>query len=314
LSALALLFDSVLALALPVVAWRALASRTLFQGVVVFISFGLLLSLWWVRMGAIDVALAEAALGAGFTGALLLDALVRLRLRSALRAQARLWARALRLALVAGLAGALAAVLLGLQGPLQRPQGDKVASSLEATGVENPVTAVLLNFRAWDTLLEIAVVLMAAIGAWSLLPPGIPAPTRLRRAGPVLPALARVLIPIMVLVAAYILVTGTSTSGGAFQASALLAGAGVVLWAAGQKLPLHRDRPDLRAGLALGLVVFLGVAVGMMAAGRNLLQYPPRWAYALTLVIEVALLVSVALVLSVLFIGARLPQGEEEPG
>ncbi len=51
----------------------------LFRAIVLFIAFGLLMALAWVRLDAPDVALAEAAIGAGLTGALLLGALARLR-------------------------------------------------------------------------------------------------------------------------------------------------------------------------------------------------------------------------------------------
>lgn len=71
-------FDIVLGLTLLWVAWRALASEDLFRGVVLFIAFGLLMALAWVRLNATDVALAEAAIGAGLTGALLLSALAKL--------------------------------------------------------------------------------------------------------------------------------------------------------------------------------------------------------------------------------------------
>jgi energy-converting hydrogenase B subunit D len=69
------LFDGLLVSALVWLAWHALASVDLFKAVVLFIAFGLLMALAWVRLEAPDVALAEAAIGAGFTGALLLDAL-----------------------------------------------------------------------------------------------------------------------------------------------------------------------------------------------------------------------------------------------
>ena len=75
---LQLVFDTVLGFALLWLAWRALASPDLFRAIVLFIAFGLLMSLAWVRLDATDVALAEAAIGAGLTGALLLAALVRL--------------------------------------------------------------------------------------------------------------------------------------------------------------------------------------------------------------------------------------------
>jgi len=72
-------FDLLLALALLLTAWRALASPELFRAVVLFIVFGLLMALAWARLAAPDIALAEAAIGAGLTGALLLDAVGHLR-------------------------------------------------------------------------------------------------------------------------------------------------------------------------------------------------------------------------------------------
>ena len=76
---LAFVLDLPLALALVWVAWRALTVADLFRGIVLFIVFGLLMSLAWVRLGAPDLALAEAAIGAGLTGALLYDAYGQLR-------------------------------------------------------------------------------------------------------------------------------------------------------------------------------------------------------------------------------------------
>ncbi|MCF6354618.1 MAG: DUF4040 domain-containing protein [Candidatus Polarisedimenticolaceae bacterium] len=75
-------FDTLLGLALLWLAWRALASPDLFKAIVLFITFGLLMVLAWVRLDAPDVALAEAAIGTGLTGALLLAALTRLNSKS----------------------------------------------------------------------------------------------------------------------------------------------------------------------------------------------------------------------------------------
>lgn len=68
------ILDGLIVLTLLWLAWRALASDDLFKGIVLFIAFGLVLSLAWLRLRAPDVALAEAAIGAGLTGALLLSA------------------------------------------------------------------------------------------------------------------------------------------------------------------------------------------------------------------------------------------------
>ena len=78
ITALQWLFDGTLVLALLWLAWRALSSPDLFTAIVLFIAFGLMMALAWVRLQAPDIALAEAAIGAGLTGALLLAALARL--------------------------------------------------------------------------------------------------------------------------------------------------------------------------------------------------------------------------------------------
>jgi len=75
----ALAFDLLLVAALLWSAARALTTADVFRAVVLFIVFGLLMALAWTRLGAPDIALAEAAIGAGLTGALLLDAVGHLR-------------------------------------------------------------------------------------------------------------------------------------------------------------------------------------------------------------------------------------------
>jgi len=75
---LAWAFDLFLGLGLLWLAWRALACPDLFKAIVLFVAFGLFMALAWVRLEAPDVALAEAAIGAGLTGALLMAALARL--------------------------------------------------------------------------------------------------------------------------------------------------------------------------------------------------------------------------------------------
>lgn len=74
-----ILFDVGLVFTIVWLAVRALAEVKMFKSVVLFIAFGLLTALAWVRLAAPDIALAEAAIGAGITGALLLDAVGHLR-------------------------------------------------------------------------------------------------------------------------------------------------------------------------------------------------------------------------------------------
>jgi uncharacterized MnhB-related membrane protein len=67
-------FDLLIVLALLWSAWRTLTTARLDRAIVLFIAFGLLMALAWARLSAPDIGLAEAAIGAGLTGALLLDA------------------------------------------------------------------------------------------------------------------------------------------------------------------------------------------------------------------------------------------------
>jgi uncharacterized MnhB-related membrane protein len=70
--------DVVLCGSLVWLAIQTLATPDLFKASVMFIVFGLLLALVWARLEAPDIALAEAAIGAGLTGALLLTAVASL--------------------------------------------------------------------------------------------------------------------------------------------------------------------------------------------------------------------------------------------
>lgn len=71
-------FDLLLAGALAAAAWGALSARTMVRAVMVFLAFGVLMVIAWVRLRAPDLGLAEAAIGMGVTGVLLLDALAGL--------------------------------------------------------------------------------------------------------------------------------------------------------------------------------------------------------------------------------------------
>ena len=65
-------FDMLLAGGVLMLAWLSLNTQNIFKSIVLFISLGLFVTLIWARLNAWDVAMAEAAIGAGLTGALLL--------------------------------------------------------------------------------------------------------------------------------------------------------------------------------------------------------------------------------------------------
>ena len=74
-----LVVDLVLVSGVLVLGWSTLRATELFRGCVLFIAFGLVMALIWARLRAPDIALAEAAIGSGITGALLLGAIRRLQ-------------------------------------------------------------------------------------------------------------------------------------------------------------------------------------------------------------------------------------------
>jgi multisubunit Na+/H+ antiporter MnhB subunit len=205
-------------------------------------------------------------------------------------------------ALVLSLASAFVFLLAGAMlelGPAAIDLRAPVAAHLAESGVTHPVTAVLLNYRGYDTLLEIAVLLLALLAILAVVGE---APVSPSRAGhPVLQALARLAVPLMIVVAVYLLWAGAFRPGGAFQAGAVLAAAAVLLHLVGLQPGWSQLRLRLRIGLAAGFALFLAVAAGLLTQG-SLLQYPPAAAGALILLIESGLTVSLALILAGLFL------------
>ncbi len=186
-----------------------------------------------------------------------------------------------------------------------------VASQMDSSGVSHPVTAVLLNFRGYDTLLEIAVLLLALLGVWSFAMKDDAPVTPDIVAGPVLMALFRVLIPVMIVVAGYLLWVGGHAPGGAFQAGSVLAAAGVLALLCGQRFEGRFAELALRIGLVLGVAMFVAVAVAVMLGGAKLLQYPVEWAGGLILLIEAAAMLSIGITLVALFAGAKRSPGQQ---
>lgn len=303
-------FDALLGSGLLWLAWRALASPNLFKAIVLFVAFGLLMALAWARLDAPDIALAEAAIGAGLTGALLLAALARLRTTERNEGAAAEGGTAIRrarwlpLVVLLPVAAGLGYAVLSLP-PEAAGLRAEVAANLETSGVSNPVTAVLLNFRGYDTLLELVVLLLALLGVLSL------GGTPLRHEaapGPVLDTLSRILAPVLILVAAYLLWVGAHAPGGAFQAGSVLGAAGVLLLLAGWRPPVGLTALPLRLVLVAGPSAFVAVAVVALLIGGQMLEYPSAQAGVLILALETASVFFIGATLATLFLG-----GEERP-
>jgi len=299
-------FDALLCLALLWVAWRTVTTQGLFASSVLFMIFGLLMATAWARLGAPDVALAEAAIGAGITGALLLGACkAKLSEAGALRARPA----APRPAMPRPLAGALSVVVGGVLAWLtiavrDAPTPVSTAAAAEAADhfLGNPVSMVLLDLRAHDTLMEMLVLLLACVAsralAWrSGLPPPFTADSGQQAGAP----LVMIMTPFLMAVALYLLWAGGHAPGGAFQAGALLAALGIMYQLTGGLQATDHTSAAVRALLVIGLLAFSLLAwLGLAWAGVPF-GYPARGGAALALVIELAMMLSIAVGLVLLF-------------
>lgn len=303
------MFDALLALAATSMATFVIAARAPFAAVIGFITLGLLLALVWMRLEAPDVALAEAAIGGGATGVLLIGATAILHPACvgdvSDRAGHALALVAAGLSLV--VATGLAAVVLNLPtpAPTLAPQA---AANLAATGLGNPVTAVLLGFRAQDTFLEVVALLLALTGVWSLAHDdawgGVPGRSRHGISGTPLDLFARILPPVGIVIGIHVIWTGSDAPGGEFQGCTLLASMWVLLMLAGIVEPPAIGRRWLRRVLTAGPATFLAIGLAGLALEGGFLAYPEGWAKPLILTIEIALVPMIVVTVAMLIAGS----------
>lgn len=188
----------------------------------------------------------------------------------------------------------------------------EVANRLAASGVDNSVTAVLLNFRGYDTMLEVMVFLLGAITIWSI--GHAPFPPKIQDTSPIQTAAVRLLAPFVCIIGGYLVWQGASHTGGAFQGGAVLS-AGLVLLLISDFLGVQRVKSlPLRLGFTLGPLVFVGMALWGIIDGGSFLSFAPYQAGALLLLLEAACAVSIGLTLAAFFAGGRpLDDLREEP-
>ena len=283
-----------------------IAVRKAFAAVIGFVVYGLLLSIAWVRLSAVDVALTEAAIGGGMTGMLMLGAVARLRLAEGDETRASLpvrFATGVLCALVtAGLATAI------LSPPEAIPTlAPMVMENLAQSGLGNPVAGVLFVYRALDTLLEKVVLILALLGVWSLAPDsvwgGIPGLRLYAQSNSTLTFLARLLPPVGIVVAIYMCWVGAKEPGGAFQGGTVLAAMWLLAMIANLERVPSISQPWLRRLLVVGPVIFLAIGLAGMVLANAFLAYPPGYAKPLIVAVEVALTLSIGVALGLLAAG-----------
>ncbi len=273
---------------LVITAVAIVQTTDLFAAVMLLGIFSLLMAANFFVLDAADVALTEAAVGAGISTVLFLGALA---LTAANERAAPVQGR---LPIVVVLITAATVVYATFDKPAlgdpNAPVHQHVApwylsETPRLIDIPNVVTAVLGSYRGYDTLGEVFVVLAAAIGVLFILSAG-------RRDGPVyrpkdapstsglkhhlIPRIVgKLLIPFIILFGLYVQFHGEYGPGGGFQAGAIIA-AGIILYALlegeGRALEVIPE-PVLEALVAGGALLYIGVGIVCMALGGNFLDY-----------------------------------------
>ena len=299
-----LIIDVLLGLILVGLAAQVAIGHHLFRAIVFYVAFGLAMAVVWARLGAPDLALADAAIGAGLTGALMMVAFRRLVEIDPKQAQAQ-GTRSSALAMLIGVMAAGMVATIGLTAlSLERQPGRAglmVMGTLEDTGLGNPVTGVLLVFRGFDTLIEMTVLLTAFVGSRvmtnrSRLYVATIAGFQL----PLVRTLVAVILPLAALIAMHLLWIGSDQPGGAFQAGSVLAGAGVLLLLTGTLLPASKSRAFVRLALVAGVASLCVLVLAPMLRGQTAMAYLGRGSL---LFAEALMMISIATSLTLLFAG-----------
>lgn len=270
---------------LVITAVAIIKTEDLFVAVMLTSIFSLLMAANFFILDAADVALTEAAVGAGVTTVIFLSALALTGDQEKPREKSR-W-------IALGTVGTLA--LLMIYATFDKPRlGDPDApvhqhiapwyleKTPEYIDIPNVVTAILGSFRGYDTLGEVFVVFAACIGVLFILgvrPPREPMEAREDNSGlrhHLIPqVVGRLLIPFIVLFGLYVQFHGEYGPGGGFQAGAIVA-TGVILYALleGEAEALRAiPRRVLLGMVAGGALLYGATGVVCMLMGGAFLDY-----------------------------------------
>ena len=162
---------------------------------------------------------------------------------------------------LAGLAVLIAAVYQGMSQQTVTPlAGDAINDAAAGQlGAANFVTAVVLGYRGYDTLLELTILFTAATAGALVLGRPRSGARRDPDAGFILRAGADLLFPLLLVVGLYIIFHGHLTPGGGFQGGVILASAFFVPILARPGTPLSHTAVSFIEGLAGASFIFIGL-------------------------------------------------------
>jgi multicomponent K+:H+ antiporter subunit A len=240
---------------------------------------GLVVSLAFVRLSAPDLALTQLLVEI-VTVLLLLLAMYFMPADSPLESSRVRQLRDVAVAVVAG--GAVAALAFALTTrPLATIAGYYVDNAKPGGGGYNVVNVILVDFRAFDTLGEITVLGIAAVGILALLQGLVlegravdwsGRPWAEERYPLMLRVLSRPLLPLALLVSAYLFLRGHNAPGGGFIAG-LVTGTALLLQyvAYGSEWTRERLPWNYLRMIAIGLLVATATGVASGFAGAPFL-------------------------------------------
>jgi multicomponent K+:H+ antiporter subunit A len=245
---------------------------------------GLLVALAFVTFSAPDLALTQLSVEV-VTVILLLLALYFMPQQDPVE-PARPW-RWLRLGRDLALAGAAGLGVGGLAwGVLTRPFESIapyfIANSVPRGGGANVVNVILVDFRGFDTLGEITVLALAALGVSAMLSglhlygPRYDAAGRPWAPDPhpaIMALLTRLLLPLALTVAVFVLLRGHNLPGGGFIAGLITAVALVMQYLANGVVWTRARLPrNLNPVIAAGLLLATGTGLASLALGYPFLS------------------------------------------
>jgi multicomponent Na+:H+ antiporter subunit B len=270
---------------LVITAVAIVRTEDLFVSVILTSIFSLLMATNFFILDAADVALTEAAVGAGVTTVIFLCALALTGDREKPQKGGK-WIAFFTVGILA---------LLIIYSTFDNPRlGDPDApvhqhvapwyleKTPEYMDFPNVVTAILSSFRGYDTLGEVFVVFAACIGVLFILgvsPPRKSVQVSVKKSGlrhHLIPqVVGRMLIPFIVLFGLYTQFHGEYGPGGGFQAGAIIA-TGIILYALleGEAAALRAVPRRVLLGMVVGgALLYGGVGVICMLMGGTFLDY-----------------------------------------
>jgi multicomponent Na+:H+ antiporter subunit B len=139
-------------------------------------------------------------------------------------------------------------------------------------GAPNVVTGILISYRGFDTLGEVAVLFMVAASVGVLLAgePGgktVSQPTSPQAPSELVSNGAEVVLPLIFLFGAYVIMNGHLSAGGGFQGGAVVASGVMLLMLAYPQGPLHHGFLSITESLAGVVYVSIGIAGMVFGAG-----------------------------------------------